>query len=257
MKPFVYLAALLLCCAGPQTAQAERTWNLAFAEPLELYRIGSAARTDRWSHFVTRGVSLLPITGSARVEKYVRLAPDGDASALRLSTRNNYVALVRRVPADFARATQLRWSWHVVRDTPRGRLGERPDDQAIQVILIFKQPATAAYQALSFAWTKDARRDSALYFTRIPHDGFPRVPVAVRRLQNGPQSPRAEQVDIPRAFQQAAAEHGPQFAEVGTEVPNLFGIVLFGESSDQRPPVEPELMSTEAWVSGLELVAQD
>ncbi|MCO6456052.1 MAG: DUF3047 domain-containing protein [Pirellulaceae bacterium] len=257
MKPFVCLAALLFFSSWPRPVQAERTWQPAFAEAPELYRIGSEARTDRWSHFVTRGVSLLPITGSARVEKYVRLAPGGDAQTMRLSTRGNYVVLVRRVPADFARATQLRWNWHVVRDTPRGRLGERPDDQAIQVILIFRQPATAAYQALSFAWTKDARRDNALYFTRIPQDGFPRVPVAVRRLQNGPQPARAEQVDIPRAFLQAATEHGPQFAEAGTEVPDLFGIVLFGESSDQRPPVDQELMSTEAWVSGLELVAED
>ncbi len=247
---FGLLAAMPLAHA----AIAEERLPLSFeVEPMP-YAIGSEAHTDRWAYFVTRGVSLLPLTDKQEVSRYLHWQQDDDTKRVNLNTRGNYVALIRRVPEPFARATHVRWNWQVLKDTPQGRLGERPDDQAIQVILIFRRQEPLEYKALSFAWTKDGRRESAVYSTRLPQDNFPRVQVAVRRLRNGAQPAQAENVDIQAAYQEAMTTHGARFDETPGERPDLFGVVLFGESSNQRPPVDAHSMSTEATITDLELV---
>ena len=247
-------APLLITTLGTITPVCAESLQLTFAKQPAAYMIGTEAYPDRWSYYVTRGVSLFPITNKSRVARYLNWGVDGDPTACSLNTRANYVALVRRVPESFARASRLEWQWQVTQDTPLGRFGSRPDDQAVQVILIFKRTQPEKYMALSFTWTRDARRDDALYTTRLPQDGFPVVKVAVHRLRSGLLPVQRESIDIREAFQAAAGLHGDDFTDHGEAVPNLFGIVLFGESSNQRPPVDPKRMSTRAFVSNVELI---
>ncbi len=246
----VVLLSVLLAADRPLAADRLR---LTFDEEPVPYRIGTEGHTDRWAYYVTRGVSPIPLTNERQIRRHLDWDVAEDRAACALNTRGNFVGIVRRVPDSFARATRIRWRWQVMEDTPRGRFGRRPDDQALQVILIFKRCQPEEYMAISFAWTRKPDRDAVLYTTRLPQDNFPLVQVSVHRRRSGALSEQQENVDIRAAFQAAVRLHGDEFTAAGGDMPELFGIVLYGESSNQRPPVDPTRMSTRAVVRDIVL----
>ena len=168
-----------LACVAQLAEGGDSSFLLSFAVDPVVYVIGASAYTDRWAHYVTRGGGVSQTTDSQRIFEFIRPRYGNNPNACGLNTRQ-FRRLARRVPAEFAHASRARWRWGVKKDTPRGSLGERPDDQAIQVILVFRRAAPEEYTALSFAWTKRAVKETDLYTSRLPQESFPRCQVAVR-----------------------------------------------------------------------------
>jgi hypothetical protein len=223
----------------------EPLW-LKFDRPMSLLTASLPPSAEFWKYYITapgddRGVVREP----KEVARYVVPRVNNDASACRLLSRNNYVGICRLVPPGYERARRLSWKWSVSKHPHGGRIGGSPNDQSMQVYVVFREVRPSGeerYTAVSFVWTDKTTDLRQTIRGRMPWSGSPRAEIVYNAIRNGAiPGELSEEVDLPAEYQKA----------FGKQAPPAWCIFLLADSNEVEPDVGR--MTTDAVIRDLRL----
>jgi hypothetical protein len=218
--------------ASTQPDGSSGSLRLTFERPTSRLARSLPPDVDSWKYYITvPDNDREDVRDPDEVARYILPREGGDDDACRLRSRKNYVGLFRLVHPEFASARRVSWKWSVASHPHGGKIGGTPNDQSIQVYLLFREKPEGgdySYTALSYVWTDKTTELQQRMRGRMPWNNSPRAEMILLALRNGPIAGElAEAVDLQDGYLRA----------FGRPAPPLWGVVLLADSNEVEPDV--------------------
>ena len=241
VKPFRFFAAIVFLFATiveHMFADENDILPITFEKQMTRYELSTLPTQDRWSYCVTLPRSVNEFERDPKIIRNYITLEQGDDHACRLRSKKNFVALFRLVDPTFKNASRLSWRWSVSKHPFNGTAVGRPNDQSIQVFVVFHNPELPSeseqYTILSFVWTAKTTGKQFATEYRLPSPNSPRVPVRVQVLQDGSiDGLISQEVELQTEYRKA----------FGKAAPPVWGILLFADSDESKEVVPGEMIT--------------